>query len=103
MPKQLRHFRFTFEKLVSDYKIDRVVIRQRMTKGKFAGGWVGFKLEGILQTAESLDVRLISATAVKESLKRTPLNIEFKETGLKQFQSGAFDTAFAYLNLKEDE
>lgn len=97
--EQLRRFQFTFCKLVSDYKIDKVIIRERHMRGKFAGGAVGFKLEASLQLAEALTVELMSATAIKESLKRTELTIEFKDTGLKKFQESAFTTAFAYLSL----
>ncbi len=97
-PQQLRQFQATFIKLVEDYGIDKVVIRTRPTRGKFAGGHVGFKLEAILQVTEAIDVELISAQEVKESLKRHELTIDFKDTGLKMFQESAFDTAFAWLS-----
>ena len=35
--KGLKNFQNTFAKLVEDYKIDAVIIRQRQSKGKFAG------------------------------------------------------------------
>ena len=83
---------------MADYQIDKVVIKQRQTKGKFAGGYVGFKLEAILQLTSEIDVELISIAQVKENLKQTELTIDFRDTGLKQFQQNAFDTAFAYLS-----
>ena len=43
--KGLKSFQSTFAKLVEDYKIDAVIIRQRQSKGKFAGSAIGFKLE----------------------------------------------------------
>lgn len=96
--EQLRQFQFTFKKLISDYQIDKVVIRQRPTKGKFAGGYVGFKLEAIIQLCEEFETELIAINEVKESLKRNELIIDFRDTGLKKFQQNAFDTAFAYLS-----
>ncbi len=96
--QELKHFQFTFNKLMSDYQVDKVVIRERPTKGKFAGGAVGFKLEAAIQLADGLDVELISPNNVRESIKRAPIAIDFKSTGLKQFQEPAFATAYAYLS-----
>jgi len=95
--EQLREFQFTFSKLMQDYKVDKVVIRKRAHKGKFAGGAVGFKLEALIQLIDGLDVELISPTEVKEQLKHTPLPVNFKDTGLKQFQENAFTSGYAYL------
>ncbi len=95
--EQLRKFQFDFIKLMEDYQIDHVVIRERMKKGKFAGGAVGFKLEAAIQLAEQLSVSLISPTTIKETMKSSRVNMDFRDTGLKQFQETAFNTAFAYL------
>lgn len=97
--KQLRQFQFTFEKLMHDYQITTVVIRQRPTKGKFAGGFVGFKLEAILQLSEQFNVELMAINEVKEALKSNELTVDFRDTGLKKLQQNAFDTAFAYLSV----
>ena len=87
--KQLRQFQFTFEKLMFDYQISTVVIRQRPTKGKFAGGYVGFKLEAILQLSEQFTVELLAINQVKEALKSNELTIDFRDTGLKKLQQNA--------------
>ena len=94
----MKAFQFSFVKLMQDYNVDRVIIRQREMKGKFAGGAVGFKLEAALQLSPDLNLRFMSSSQRKESLKAHPLHIPFKETELKQFQEPAFTTAFAYLN-----
>ncbi|NVD07783.1 DUF3010 family protein [Vibrio sp. JPW-9-11-11] len=93
--QEVRKFQFDFAKLVEDYKIEKVVIRQRQTKGKFAGGAVGFKLEAAIQLIDGLNVEVVSPSTIKESLKKNPLAISFKETGLKQYQEQAFATAYA--------
>tara|TARA_R110000744_G_scaffold4289_8_gene15585 strand:- start:950 stop:1396 length:447 start_codon:yes stop_codon:yes gene_type:complete len=93
----LRYFQQTFAKLMADYQVDKVVIRQRPMKGKFAGGAVGFKLEAAIELIPDLDVVIISPTDIKESLRRNPVHIPYAETGLKVFQETAFNTAFAYL------
>jgi Protein of unknown function (DUF3010) len=96
--EHLKKFQFDFAKLMADYHVDKVVIRQRPTKGKFAGGAVGFKLEAAIQLIDELDVETISLADIKKSLKETPLPIPFNDTGLKAFQETAFTTAMAYLN-----
>jgi hypothetical protein len=96
----MRHFQFTFAKLMTDYKIEKVVIRERPTKGKFAGGAPGFKIEAAIQLIEGLDVELMTGTKIKEALKRNPLQISLTESGLKIFQESAFNTVYAYLMMQ---
>ncbi|EHR41201.1 MULTISPECIES: DUF3010 family protein [Alishewanella] len=94
---QVRKFQFAVRKLVEDYKIQHLVIKERPQKGKFAGGAVGFKIEAALQLLDNCNVSLLSATELKEQIKRFPLPVDFKATGLKAFQETAFLTAYAYL------
>tara|TARA_Y100000296_G_scaffold32701_1_gene37857 strand:- start:6464 stop:6916 length:453 start_codon:yes stop_codon:yes gene_type:complete len=99
--KGLKSFQSTFAKLVEDYKIDAVIIRQRQSKGKFAGSAIGFKLEAAIELIDGLEVIVFSPTDIKESLRRNPLAVPFSETGLKQFQETAFTTAYAWLMKNE--
>jgi len=99
--KGLKSFQSTFAKLVEDYKIDAVIIRQRQSKGKFAGSAIGFKLEAAIELIEGLRVVVFSPTDIKESLRRNPLAVPFSDTGLKQFQETAFTTAYAWLMKNE--
>ncbi len=98
--EKMRKFQFTFAKLLEDYQVDQVVIRERMKKGKFAGSAVGFKIEAAIQLISSVKVDLISAQTVKEQLKKTPLSVDAREAGLKKFQETAFQIGFAWLNLQ---
>ena len=93
----LRDFQFTFAKLVEDYKIDKVVIKGRALKGKFSGGPVGFKLEAAIQLISNLPVEILSSSYVKGALAKTQVNIDFRDTGLKNLQETAFQTVFSYL------
>ena len=95
--KGLKNFQNTFAKLVEDYKIDAVIIRQRQSKGKFAGSAIGFKLEAAIELINDLDVTIYGPTDIKESLRKNPIAVPFSETGLKQFQEPAFTTAYAWL------
>lgn len=95
--EHLRQFQATFGKLMEDYKVDKVVIRERMQRGKFAGGAIGFKLEAAIQLIEPLNVELLSPSDIKLALKNSPMPIHFSETGLKAFQEPAFITAYSRL------
>ena len=93
--EDLQQFQSTFAKLMSDYSIDRVVIKERLPKGKFAGGAISFKLEAAIQLIEALDVSLLSAGQIKSILAANPLLMPFADTGLKVFQETAFSAAYA--------
>jgi cell fate (sporulation/competence/biofilm development) regulator YmcA (YheA/YmcA/DUF963 family) len=99
--ENMRWFQRQFVQLMSDYKVDKIVIKERLMKGKFAGGAVGFKLETAIQLIEGLNVELVSASRIKEQLKHTPILMDFKQTKLKQFQEQAFQTAYACLHMQD--
>ena len=98
--EDLQKFQFSFAKLMSDYRVDRVAIKERMTKGKFAGGAISFKLESAIQLIADIDVTLISSTQIKSALSENPLPVQFSDTGLKVFQEAAFKVAYAAHMLK---
>ena len=95
--ESMRKFQFTFKKLLEDYNIERVAIKGRAMKGKFAGGPVGFKMEAAIQLIDGLSVEILSGNMIKEALKKSDFTIDFRDTGLKKFQQFAFETAFACL------
>ncbi|TRY33955.1 DUF3010 family protein [Aliiglaciecola sp. M165] len=95
--EEIRKFQFAFKKLMEDYQIQRVVIRERPSKGKFAGSAAGFKLEAAIQLIDTLNVDVLSATHIKTLIKRNPVPVPFSETGLKGFQEAAFNTAYAMI------
>lgn len=95
--QQMRHFQFTFAKFIEDYQVTQLVIKERPQKGKFAGGAVGFKIEAALQLIAGCNCTLISANEIKEKIKRNPVPVDFKDTGLKVFQETAFAAGYAFL------
>lgn len=98
--EEMRKFQFDFAKLLEDYQVDSVAIKQRAPKGKFAGSATGFKIEAAIQLIKGVDVKILSATEIKEQLKRNPLPIDFEETGLKKYQETAFVNAYVYIMMK---
>jgi Protein of unknown function (DUF3010) len=98
--EDLQQFQFTFGKLMGDYSVNKVAIRERMTKGKFAGGAISFKLEAAIQLMADIDVAVLSPTQIKSALSEKPVPIPFSDTGLKVFQEAAFKVAYAAHILK---
>ena len=96
----LQYFKVSFAKLMSDYKIDKVAIRERMPKGKFAGSAISFKLEAVIQLISEIDVEVLSPSQIKTAQKESQLPIAFEDTGLKVFQKDAFIVAYASHMLK---
>ncbi len=98
----LQRFQADLVQFLKDYKVEKVVIKERLQKGKFAGGAISFKLEAAIQliTEPGIKVALVSATQIKAILADNPLPVPFSDTGLKQFQEAAFNTAYAghFLN-----
>ena len=95
--EQMKKFQFTFAKLMQDYAVQTVVIKGRALKGKFSGGPVGFKLEAAIQLIDDLTVEVISSSLIKSTLAKSQISIDFRDTGLKQYQEQAFDSVFAYM------
>jgi len=95
--EDLLQFQAVFAKLMADYSVNAVAIRERMPKGKFAGGAISFKMEAAIQLIPdtALDVTLLTPSLIKSTLATHPLPINFADTGLKAFQEAAFVVAYA--------
>lgn len=100
--EDLKQFQAAFAELMAEHDVTRVVIKERMPKGKFAGGAISFKLEATIQLIADpdLDVRLLPPALIKSTLAANPLPIHFEETGLKAFQETAFTAAYVGLMAK---
>lgn len=92
----IQGFQFQMSKFLEDYKVDKVVIKQRASKGKFSGSANSFKMEAAIQLIKDVEVEIISATEIKETVKKNPLEFTMKDLDLRQFQEQAFLAAYAY-------
>ncbi|MBQ0758431.1 MAG: hypothetical protein ACJAU3_001021 [Zhongshania sp.] len=92
--EDLKQFQATFSQLMRDYKVDKVAIKGRLPKGKFAGGAISFKLEATIQLITDIDVVVLTSSQAKAVLADNPLQIPFADTELKGFQEAAFITAY---------
>ena len=94
--EDLKHFQAAFAELMAEYGVTHVAIKERIPKGKFAGGAISFKLEAAIQliTSVELTVTLLPPALIKSTLAADPLPIRFADTGLKAFQETAFIAAY---------
>lgn len=94
--EDLQQFQTAFAALMAEHNVTSVAIKERMPKGKFAGGAISFKLEAAIQLIpeKALAVRLLPPAVIKSTLSANPLPIPFAETGLKAFQETAFTAAY---------
>ncbi len=68
-------------------------IKERMAKGRFAGGALTFKMEGLLQTSD-YPVKIIHGNSIKAKTKNKIIRIE----EVKKYQEDALLTAFYLLH-----
>ncbi|CAA0097086.1 DUF3010 family protein [Zhongshania aliphaticivorans] len=92
--EDLKQFQAAFSQLMRDYKVDKVAIKGRLPKGKFAGGAISFKLEATIQLIADIDVVVLTSSQTKAALADNPVQIPFADTELKGFQEAAFITAY---------
>ena len=94
--EDLQRFQGAFAELMAEYAVSSVAIKERMPKGKFAGGAISFKLEAAIQliSGVELTVTTLPPALIKSTLASNPLPIGFADTGLKAFQETAFIAAY---------
>ena len=98
--EEVKKFQFAFAKLMEDYQVTHVQIKGRALKGKFSGGPIGFKIEAAIQLISDLEVEILAGSFIKKELSKSQIDIDFRDTGLKQYQEEAFNTVFSYLESK---
>ena len=82
---------------VRDNGITRIAIKKRSKKGEFAGGPTTFKIEGVFQLLEGVEVTLLSPQTINAQNKKH--NFELPAT-LNKYQHEAFKTACSALLKK---
>ena len=92
--EDVKDFRDSFFAFVRENKFDLIAIKKRGKKGEYAGGSVGFKLEGIAQLNEECPVELVSPQRISAQIKKFDIGAD---QSLNKYQHTAFYTAFACL------
>jgi hypothetical protein len=95
---QIRQFRDQINIAFDSIKPDRIAICKRNENGKgmMAPSPVSFKLEGIIQLYEKIEVEFIAPQTTKAFLKKNVCSV----LPFKKKQQDAFDVAYYLLNSK---
>ena len=84
--KSTQSFKEAFNKFSQDNNFEKIGIKERMKRGKFAGGADSFKMEGILQTLD-YPIEIIHTATIKSKTKDKTLKTEdinvYQEEALK--------------------
>ena len=92
----VQSFSQAFLAFLTDNEVDKIVIKQRSKKGKFAGGPTSFKLEGVIQAVSTVPVILISPQRISAAMKKC----DCKCPGtLLEYQKVTFEVAYCAINL----
>ena len=82
---------------VLDNGIQRIAIKKRSKKGEFAGGPTTFKIEGVFQLLEGVEVTLLSPQTINAQNKKHTFDLP---ATLNKYQHEAYKTACSCLMKK---
>ena len=82
---------------VQDNGIQRIAIKKRSKKGEFAGGPTTFKIEGVFQLLEGVEVTLLSPQTINAQNKKHAFDLP---ATLNKYQHEAYKTACSCLMKK---
>lgn len=77
--------------------ITRIAIKKRSKKGEFAGGPTTFKIEGVFQLLEGVEVALLSPQTINAQYKKHTFDLP---ATLNKYQHEAYKTACSCLMKK---
>lgn len=81
-----RSFQEAFNKFFQDNNFNKIGVKERMKRGKFAGGADSFKMEGIIQTLD-FPIEIMHTATVKSKIKEKKLKTDeinaYQEEALK--------------------
>ena len=90
---EINSFYEKMKQLVTEKSITKVAVKKRTEKGKFAGGALSFKMEGLVQLAAGSETVFYSGSQLNAFLKKSPAD----SSNLNKYQHQAFYTAFCCL------
>ena len=88
--EDIRAFSKQINAYLEEHSFDKVGIKARATKGRFAGGSVSFKMEALIQNSNAV-VHLVSGATLRAKLKSRIESIDTSE--IHSYQEGALHVA----------
>ena len=89
----VKAFYQTINEFFKTHQFDKIGIKSRGTKGKFAGGATTFKIEGLIQLAATPPVTLMHGATIKARLKKETVVFE----GVNSYQLEAMRLGYCLL------
>lgn len=90
--QSVKEFRQQLLEFLDWHDCDYLGIKERITKGRFAGGALSFKMEALIQTSDH-KVQLVHNMTMKSALK----DLEYDSTIVKKYQEEALRVALYLL------
>ena len=90
--KMIKDFHAKVLAFFDDEDFTAIALKERMTKGRFSGGSMTFKMEALIQTSD-YEIRLVHGATIKSKLKNTEYNPDL----VKKYQEEAFRAALYLL------
>lgn len=82
-----------FNAFVEQFGIEKIGVKERATKGKFAGGSVSFKMEGLIQSGRT-KVILIHSRTIKSKIKGAEIDL----SSVNKYQEEAMKIAWILMD-----
>lgn len=92
--EKVRHFFDDISQFLDLHQAEKVGIKERMTKGRFSGSSISFKMEALFQMTDH-EIQLAHSMSMKSKLKGLDLEV----SGLNKYQEEAFKVALYLLVL----
>jgi len=92
--EKVRQFYKEISEFLEEHQAEKVGIKERMTKGRFSGSSISFKMEALFQMTDN-DIQLVHSMSMKSKLKGLDLEVN----GLNKYQEEAFKVALYLLVL----
>jgi Protein of unknown function (DUF3010) len=84
---KVREFQSTVHSFFDDINPDRIAILKRQTKGRFKSAPLSFKIEGLIQCYEKLEIEFLPPKTISTYFKKNnfnlPLEHNYQETAAK--------------------
>jgi len=87
-----KSFQEAFNKFFQDNNFTKIGVKERMKRGKFAGGADSFKMEGIIQTLD-FPIKILHTATIKSKIKGRDL----KTDKLNAYQEEALKVALSLI------
>lgn len=92
--QEVKDFQSTIHSFFNSINADKIAIITRQTKGRFSSSTLSFKMEGLIQCYDKIEIEFVSPRTLSAYYKKNPLIIPFENT----YQENALKLANYLLN-----